>query len=226
MILPVILVAIATAPSGKNEWREAVASDTRQVLQAYARCSAKLEPDLAARFVLMNDGERLPERDFRRLFDGKCLGLRGGQMRMRAWRSRAALAEALIVRNNDRFKRDSFASVPPLEWTITQPVPDVPTDAAAAQLHAQVSQAEAQHAALGECVSRADPVSTLAVLKSKIDSDDEMAKLKALAPRIAGCVQQGQTLAFNRTHLRAGMALAYYRLAAGPTGARPTAGTN
>lgn len=196
-----LAIALAPAPAAApGKWQQHSPARSREVLRAFADCAVKLEPALARRFVLMPAEQRMPEAEFRRLFNGRCLGFLGGQLQMRAWASRGALAEALVRRQVSGPAPAALAAAAPLEWRLPAPVP-TPLD-----------EAEQLVSRLGECTVRADPAGTLAVLRSKADGPSEVERMKALTPRIAGCVQSGSTLEFNRSNLRTAMAIAYYRL--------------
>jgi hypothetical protein len=214
--LALMLAAAATqAPAKPADWQDAPATVSRRILQDFAWCTVRREPALARSFALMNEGERLAPADFEKLFDGRCLGMINAQLQMRACQSRAALAEALLVRDASLRRATSFASAGALNWSsgpaMTPANPEIAARFAAANADDQPV------GKLGECVVRADPAGAMDVLKTKIDSDAERKRFAALAPRIVACVQQGQTRSFNRTNLRAGMALAYFRLASAVT---------
>lgn len=226
LLLLMSAAAAAAAPAPSANWRTSSPEEARKILQSFASCAADAEPAIARRFVLLREGERLGEKEYQRLFDGRCLGFLGGQMRMRAWRSRAAIAEALIRRNPAAFRSVAILAAPPIDWASAPALLDAKADPATVAREAEIILAETQMSALGECVVRADPSAAFDVVQSKIDSDQEMSKLRALAPKIAGCVQQGQTISFNRTNLRSAMALAYYRLAVAAPAAPAPAGMN
>lgn len=222
------LLAPTSATASQSEWQDESQATARKVLRDFAECSVRYEPEVARRFIMMNDGERLPDADYRALFGGRCLGFRGGRLTMRSWRSRSALAEAFIRRQSKSRRPVSFSDVAALEWPIAlQQQPGAKVDAAVIARDGEAVVAERLVSMLGECVVRADPSGVLSVLDSNIDSSKEAAQFRSLTPHIAGCVKKGETLAFNRTNLRNGLALSYFRLAAKRTATvQPSAGGN
>ena len=65
----------------------------------------------------------------------------------------------------------------------------------------------------GECVVRADPGNSKALLAASPDSRDEGIAIAALGKSLSGCLEAGRTLELNKTNLRGTVALNYYRLA-------------
>ncbi|NJC06778.1 hypothetical protein GGQ97_002571 [Sphingomonas kaistensis] len=215
LLTGMVLACSASAAAGQQTGiGYAPPTVARKALQDYAWCTVRREPALAHRFVILSKGEQLSPAEFQRLHDGRCLVQVTAQLGMRLWQSQAALAEALLIRDRGLQGSTTFSAVPALDWTATSPfVTGQNFDAAALSRLAAEDARNHQIARLGECVARADPAGAVGVLKTNIDTDSERKRFTALAPRIALCVQQGQTRNFNRTNLRAGMALAYYRLA-------------
>jgi hypothetical protein len=217
VLLTGLLLAGSVAQPAERQTGMGYAQPTvaRRGLQDYAWCAVRREPVLAHTFVLMKAGEQIALADYQRLFDGRCLAPIALQMEVRLWQSRAALAEALLVRDRNLQRSMTFTTVPALDWAPTA-VPFIAGRKADAAAVSRIAAEEGRNQAvgrLGECVVRSDPASALTVLRTNIDTAAERKHLAALAPRIARCVQQGQTRDFNRTNLRAAMALAYYRLA-------------
>jgi len=69
-----------------------------------------------------------------------------------------------------------------------------------------------------DCVARADPADSKALVLSRIASDDEAAAFDRLQPASRNCLNQGISVTFSKAALRALMGEALYRLsrAAGP----------
>jgi hypothetical protein len=220
-LLTVVVIAAASASASLQSYRMADAPPSvgRKVLQEFAWCTVRREPVLAQAFVQLVDPGHMPGAEFQRLFDASCLFPLAGQLQMRSWQSRAALAEALLLRDGTLRRTMSFAGVRALDWPVeTWPVSaGKPSDPGAVSRFADAAARDQSVSRLGECVVRADPVGSMTVLRTEIDTGAERKRFAALSPRIASCVQEGQTLAFNRTNLRAAMALAYYRLATAKT---------
>ena len=71
---------------------------------------------------------------------------------------------------------------------------------------------------IGDCLVRNDHVNARTLLRTKINGADENAAVKALVPALQGCVPKGRTLQIDKTGIRTGVAIAYYRLARAPGG--------
>jgi hypothetical protein len=181
-------------------------------------------PDFARRLVL-NWGKLPSPSDLQELGSASCLGQAGSdviELNIRDALYRGAVAEQLIRRDLSKATVIDPVPLPALEW----PGPERPSlvDKRGRGLPAPAQkEAERRYAAtvadnqvmpLGECVVRADPAGSRTALLTEMDSPLELAKLKAMSPTIARCIAQGETSKFNRTTLRAALAVSYYRLAA------------
>ena len=196
------------APTG-SKFKAAYA---RKVMRDFARCTVKREPVLARRYVLLNIPD-LNDAEFQRVFSWTCLAR--GQLKMRQWQYRGALAEELIRTDLAGRTATDFSGASALNWSVPPKTYSTIKDADLRKKQQDIDLAESYVGQLGECVVRVTPVGSLAVLQTPNDSPAEIAALKRIAPRIAGCVSAGNTLKFNRTNLRNAMAISYYRLAAG-----------
>jgi len=180
----------------------------RAMMNKFAQCTVQRRPDFARRFVL-NWGVPPSHSDLQEIASSACLLWAGSdviELNMRDALYRGALAEQLIRRELAKADVIDPIPLPALEW----PGP--------------VSAADNAVMRLGECVVRADPAGSRAAVLTEEDSSDELARLKAMSPTIARCIARGETRLFNRTTLRAALAVSYYRLAAaGATTARQEA---
>jgi hypothetical protein len=198
--------------------------EARAMMNRFAQCSVQRQPDLARRFVL-DPGTRPTPSELEKVAPPECLWSAGRdviQLDMRGALYRGALAEQLIRSDLSDWPVLDPASLPALEW----PDPQRPSMkdekgralSASAQKEAGrryvASVADNRVMPLGECVVRADPVGSRAALLTEEDSADELAKLKSMAPTIARCLAKGEAPKFNRTTLRAALAISYYRLGA------------
>jgi hypothetical protein len=196
----------------------------RAMMIRFAACTVQRERDFARRFVLA-PGLRPTPAALEKLGPPECLRRAGEdiiELRMRDALYRGALAEQLIRAEMSSTAIIDPSSVPALAW----PEPERPSAVnergrsltAAEQKRSELGYAEAAAdqnvMRLGECVVRADPAGSRDAVLTEMDSANELAKLKAMAPTIARCVARGQTPKFNRTTLRAALAVGYYRLAA------------
>lgn len=221
--LYVAIAAIAAAFGGAPASAKSKGVEARVIMKSFAACTVKRAPRIAVQFVVKQPDERLPERDFQKLVSSNCLAATSpfvASLKMRSTLFRGALAEELVrVEMIDQPTIDP-ASVPPLVWS--DPVPPSPLDDRGRPLSSKaIGEREAAYAValadiyvgrLGECAVRADPGGAKAVLLTGIDAAEELAAMKAMATTIATCVRRGETLKFNRTTLRAAMAISYYLL--------------
>jgi hypothetical protein len=196
----------------------------RAVMNRFAACTVQQAPDFARAFVLA-PGLRPAPAALEKLGPPECLRSAGDDiidLRMRDALYRGALAEQLIRAEMPGAAIIDPSAVPALAW----PEPERPSavdERGKALTAAEQKQrvrgyptavADQEVMRLGECVVRADPAGSRDALLTEMDSPDELARLKAMAPTIARCVARGQTSKFNRTNLRAALAVSYYRLAA------------
>jgi hypothetical protein len=77
--------------------------------------------------------------------------------------------------------------------------------------------------AVGECAVRANPIAARDFLKTRINSREELAAARAIAPAFGRCVPMGSELRPDMTTLRGNVAVYYYRLANAPAAVK-TAG--
>lgn len=68
----------------------------------------------------------------------------------------------------------------------------------------------------GECVVAQNPAAVDALVRTAVASDEETAATDALAPQLAGCISEGQTLELDRTALRQLLAVSLYKHVAIP----------
>lgn len=167
----------------------------------FARCAADENPAIADAYIRLPLDGRLADNQWSALSDKRCLLLNRGWLRMSALYFRAALAERLIGRNDMAVSREQLAPQMPLSW--------VSHDASAS------SSRDAYVPQLAECVVRVDPVAVRRVFDTGMASKDEFAAMQPLSDALMSCVPAGEKAAVNRTNLRAGLAVAYYRLAVG-----------
>lgn len=124
----------------------------------------------------------------------------GGTLRFREHLFRGGLYEALY-RSRFRTPPPGFAALPPLAYRWT--------DARGATGSRAVSR---ERAAFGECVVRAGPAESHALLQTEVTRDAEQAAFAALLPHFSACVPAGASLRFSRPVLRGIVAEALYEL--------------
>ena len=216
-----------TPPMVVQRYLDTSPAVSRAVMAEFARCVVRRKHDAAAEVVL-DPAQQLGSEDNKGLFVSDCMPS-GSRMRAKAVQMRYGLAEALVRSDMESAPAD-LALVAPLQRLafVDRPMPaDVAADperVAGWQAFAEAAQSYAALAPLGECVVRADPAGSLALLKTPVESEEEMAAVGALAPVLPGCVKKGQKLSFNRFNLRGTIALNLYRLARAPRVAASSSG--
>jgi hypothetical protein len=194
---------------------------SRIVLSEFAKCIVRRKHDAAARVVLDPEANLGKEREDG-LFISDCMP-GGTRLRARGTQIRYGLAEALALADAGKLSLD-FAGVAPLVHRpfVDQPMPaDVAADPrrlAGWNAYAAEHVAYAAVAPFGECVVRAAPAQSLAVLRTKVETPEENAALNALGPVLGPCLAKGKAMKLNKFVMRGTLALNLYRLANAPRG--------
>ncbi|MFL6760409.1 hypothetical protein [Sphingomonas sp.] len=199
---------------------------SRPVLADFGQCAAKRAPELARSMVLSATTIDL-EPKYRKLFDPDCFGkalMRAGlmgavQLEMSQWRGRTIIASALVNQDLATFDASEIKLAAPIaRLTISANM----LAATGAKEREELAN-EQRNIALetfSDCVIRANPVGSQVLLRSKINSDDEMQAIHALIPAMSGCVDRGNQFKLDRETVRGALAFNFYRLAyASRTGA-------
>jgi hypothetical protein len=198
--------------------------ETRLLVDDYGRCVVRKEDKLAAEAILRNVDNKTLMRDYPRLIDGKCVPTPPGstvKVQFHGDQFRYAIADALVSAELGALPPPDLASVPPLDHRT--PTPPARLDkkgkplserkyAEAVEDYEQ-AQAFSYLSSYGECVVRADPRGSLALLLTRPESEAETAAFAALANAFGSCLEEGHTLAFGKVALRGTIAVNYYRLA-------------
>ena len=109
-----------------------------------------------------------------------------------SWRERAEIAEAALAPML-RKAPDVAGAIGRDGWALAMPATAKPADYAAVTVGVRM---------MGDCLVRANPQGSLALIRSDRGSADETAAINALSGNIAACVPAGQTLKLKRTDLR------------------------
>ena len=184
---------VAQAKSPKQEMEAG-----RQLVAGLGKCMADAEPEMA-KAVILADKVDFSDPAWKGALDSRCMGLYSGRLQMHLFYYQASLAERLSTKRLPATALAGVADIAPLNGSL-------PSDAPNAMRYTMALR-------LGECVARANPAGARAVFTTRIDSSDEIEALQALGNEIASCIPQGQKIAIDRTSLRAGLAIMYYRLA-------------
>jgi len=210
------VIGTRTPPMVVQRYLDTSPAVSRKVMAEFAQCVVRRKHDVAAQVVL-DPSQQLGDEDNKGLFISDCMPS-GSRMRAKPAQMRYGLAEALVLADVKTAPAD-LARVAPLQHLpfVDRPMPaDVAADperVARWNAFAEAAQAYASLAPIGECVVRADPAGSLALLKTEVESEQETAAVAALAPVLPGCVKKGEQLSLNRFNLRGTIALNLYRLA-------------
>lgn len=213
------LVAIPAGARDKNFPEE----ESRQVLQDYAKCVVKKNPELVGQYIRYEYTLPKPfnRRVFEQLMPPSCLKSAGFVSRLTArdLMIRGALAEQLLKRDGIPILTLSSRNLVTLGFPVVGEFSPVGRSGKTLT-GSELEEAKIRYARsvlddfvlqLGQCVTRAAPDRVKSVIETSLDDPEEIAAMRALSSEIAGCVSSGETLKFNRTNLRAAMAISYYR---------------
>jgi len=223
----------------RNDWNTWPQAKVRDVQHRFGACVVKKRANLAARYVLeLYDKNRTPA-----LIDsldphlGNCLvaataSMTTIRMSFPADMLKYALADALVQSELARSAPlTDIASVAPLAHGTIDPQEFLPPPGKSlkpAELkELDDNKTKAQVAIylsqFGECVVRADPADSHALLMANPDTAAESAAFGRLGSALGNCLDRGRQLALNKTVLRGTLALNYYRLVKAPRIVAPTA---
>lgn len=221
MSVVLTLVALGQMMSGANTADTRFSTEkSREVMASFGRCIAKRKPVAARAFVL----ETTPTAEasiFGTPLASYCLP-EGSAMRFQHASARGAMAEQLIAQE--------FAAIPDLKLdgvmlaTTNRPVKvtsegvDVPISSLPATTIVLLNEAVDPVLSLGECLWRNEQAAARALLLTKVNRPEETAAIKALVPTMQKCVAKGRKLQIDKSGVRAGVAIAYYRFAHAPKG--------
>lgn len=120
-----------------------------------------------------------------------------------AWRERAEIAEAAAVSLLNRSQPDVVVAAGQGDWAFALPKGVQPADYDVSNVGMRM---------LGDCVLRANPQGTLALLRSDRGSAAETATITGLSGNFASCLTAGQTFKLKRQDLRLVVAEPLYHL--------------
>ena len=206
----------------------------REIQAQYGECVVKKQPAASAEFVIT---PRFEQPAMRRILpkvgDSWCLmtasATFGSEMRFPGDTMRYTLADALI--------RREFPSAPPslndagpIAYAVLDEADYVPKPGRKAKQseldelagNRQKMVAAIYMAHFGECVVRANPGTSYALLMAHPVTPQESAAFSGLKPVFAQCLEAGQTFSLNKATLRGTIAMNFYRLAHAPKAAAST----
>ena len=209
-------------------------TEVRLIASKYGDCVVKKAPDAARSFVLFgpssdpNEGD--PRSLVRKISDGNCLikasqTFGGVEMRFPGDTMRYALANALFRRElQTALPLADLAQVPGLKQATFDEGSFQPPGGKKLNLNALRELATAKQterdritlAHFGECVVRADPRTSHAMLRTSVTTPEEHIAFRTLTKALSACIPQGRTVKLGKATIRGAVALNYYRLAKAP----------
>lgn len=194
---------------------DATPKNASEIMHKFADCTVRLHHDAARKYLLLPLGSTVPEKEYREIADPRCLALLSGRLTMGELAYRGALAEEMMRWDGPHSAIDP-SNLASLDWSVPGPSSgdqrSGPNSVSADEKAHETAVAASSVGRLGECVVRATPGGSLAVLHADTASA-EANTFHAIVPQIAGCIQRGETKTFTRNNLRSAIALSYYRLA-------------
>src|SRR3954470_10579322 len=199
--------------------------EVRTLMYAYAKCVVGREPRRASEALLANIDNATFIKYYGRLIIGECLVREthvASRMTFKGDLYRYALADALVKRELATHPVPDLSAVPRLSHREPGPEPR-PFNAKGKKLSAREYDEALKNyrqnvtfsflSKYGECVVRAAPAESRALLATVPDSVEETSRFGALQPALATCMPEGHTVRFGRVALRGSLAINYYRLA-------------
>lgn len=223
-------------PTGSHLQRKptiAPAKDTRQIIAEFARCVVKRHRTEVAQLVLSGvsnpTGRKVADPDC--LWDTMAKADAAVALSLPPTIFEYALADVLVKDEFPKFDASLITTAGPIRQPVLDPTLFAPKpgkhygpeelqelERTKAKMIAGIAFSQ-----FGECVARADPVGSYALLGTEPTSPAEGAAIQALMPALAGCLDQGEQFDANRTNIRGIIAVNLYRLAHAPR-VPPTSG--
>jgi hypothetical protein len=193
----------------------------RIVMQNFASCMADVRNRNAQAFLALDPATPLNVQT--KLLHPACLPVKASArmptsltMHARMQHYRYAMAEALLLRANRRSTPVIAATAPRLDHSMIAAGAPAPANwvGGLSTWPAEISRShqDARLSAFGECVVRASPDQSWALLKSDVASKAETAVFTALTPTLARCLAQDRSVQLGKFNVRGAVALNYYRL--------------
>lgn len=229
MSLLALIAGASLAASAASETRKSDLSvkETRRLLRKYGECVVNRQEKAASEAILADVSADEMMRRYPRLIEAFCLPIPPAgtlKVRFQGDQYHYALAEALVAKEYIDLPAPDLARVQPLYHRAVGPPPSPttasgkplsPRDYTAAVAAYQRTQGFRLLAAYGECVVRADPNASRALLLTVPDTREETAQFVALGTAFETCMPQGQGFTAGKLVLRGVIAVNYYRLAKG-----------
>lgn len=181
----------------------------------------------ASEYILSNIDNATAVKRYRMLIDSSCMGKAIaktdiGGMRFSGDTFGYGIAEALVRKDFAATGPLSFADRAPLLHRTPAPLDEAqlaklkPKKRDAAKESFQKERTLSLISRFGECATRVAPEAVRKLAKTEVNSSEEEALLRELAPSFGVCLPGGVQLRFNPMQLRGTLMMNYYRLAAAP----------
>jgi hypothetical protein len=184
----------------KQSW-----SHARFLLEQFARCTATTKRALATQ-AIVEDWPMKVMAD--RRFIGSDCG-NHDYLFSPLMALKAAIGEQLLLTDKEELDPGSVAKSPPLVFRAPSNAESMKDSEREVIEHEEITLAMTR---LGECVIRADPAGSRALLGTKLASANERQRARSLTGAISSCVSKGKTLELNVENVRQMIGLAYYRM--------------
>ncbi len=168
----------------------------RAEFNAYGRCFAEIFESKTRAALVPAYGEEEQKKAVDRLLklatydSGECFDADSIQSSAQATSYAGAFAEFFVAH---RFRSEQVERLAGDEWRSVQSPP------------------RNAYERFGACVVDASAPDVYAMINAVPDSEEEKAAIARIAPKLAPCVLEGQTVTFDRSSLRSALAVALYR---------------
>jgi hypothetical protein len=211
------------APAAQMAAAEAATRQVRTEFKKFTECVVAKNAGEARTYVIEDLSPQETTRLRNKMLDGACWRAATGSeppITTTGLKLQGMLAEALMAADRDRAPLQDVANIAPLKHDPRSAADRQKADPEAVKF----SDAMVKLFSAGECVARANPNGSLALLKTDLASPQEIEALTALRPAFDACPKWDSSYAASPTELRAAIASAYYRLAHAPKLATAAAG--
>ena len=187
------------------------AAKSREISVKFATCivSKRRLKTIAVRFLLQ--GSR---QDGQLIVSSSCFGKTLAETELGAIDSLSGRWKVGAFRNliANGLMRTEFKDRGPTDFALVPPLPEI-QPATNEFLNEDDRRVAQMLARLGECAARRDPEAIRQMAQTDVNSPDELASLRTLAPVFGSCMEVGVTLKLTRDLMRDYAVLGYARLA-------------
>ena len=210
-------------PAAQVAAAEAATRQVRTEFKKFTECVVAKNAGEARTYVVEDLSPQETTRLRNRMLDDACWRAATGAeppIATTGLKLQGMLAEALMAAEGGRGPLQDVANIAPLKHDPLSAADRRKADAETVKF----TDAMVRLFSAGECVVRANPNGSLALLKTGLASPQETEALIALRPAFDACPKWDSSYAASPTELRAAIASSYYRLAHAPKLATASAG--